>query len=99
MVAGNTLCYNTEREIYVKFHVKMYEALHRSYEETAILLNKHLSYFDKPSSFPPSPMVKYTGALKFLIGVQRPFVMLYRMLDTRICHINNKEKRYFSNLK
>ena len=33
MVAGNTLCYNTEREIYVKFHVKMYKALHRSYED------------------------------------------------------------------
>ena len=33
MVVGNTLRYNTEREIYVKFHVKMYEALHRSYED------------------------------------------------------------------
>ena len=33
MVVGNTLCYNTEREIYLKFHVKMYEALHRSYED------------------------------------------------------------------
>lgn len=48
------------------------------------------SYVDKPSRFPPSPTVKYTGAFRSFTGVQRPLVMLYLMLDTRICHAPKK---------
>lgn len=40
----------------------------------------------KPSMFPPSPMVMYTGADWSCLGMHRPFTMLYSMLDTRYCH-------------
>jgi hypothetical protein len=43
----------------------------------------------KPSRFPPSPIVMYTGADRSLTGMQLPFVMLYATLDMRSCGIQN----------
>lgn len=37
----------------------------------------------KPSRFPPSPMVMYTGADSSFIGVQIPFTILYATFETR----------------
>jgi len=41
----------------------------------------------KPSRFPPSPTVIYTGADWSFIGVQMPFTTLYAMLETRSWYI------------
>lgn len=41
----------------------------------------------RPSMFPPSPMVMYTGADWSLTGEQSPFMMVYAMLDTRSCNV------------
>lgn len=40
----------------------------------------------KPSIFPPSPMLIYTGADWSCIGVHLPFTMSYATLDTRSCY-------------
>ena len=37
----------------------------------------------RPSMFPPSPMVMYTGAEGSFTGVLSPFVMLYFTFDMR----------------
>lgn len=42
----------------------------------------------KPSRFPPSPMVIYTGADRSFTGVQTPFTILYAILDIRFWYIH-----------
>jgi hypothetical protein len=42
----------------------------------------------KPSRFPPSPMVMYTGADWSWIGAQIPFTILYAIFETRSWHTN-----------